>query len=66
MFLKLTNRFGHRMADGEKIAINFDRVISIRSGSGGANLELDGDRMLQFLCYETLDEILALLAGGRE
>lgn len=64
MFLKLTNRLGHRLEDGEKVAINFDKVLSIRGGRGGANLKIQDDSFCEFLCYETVDEILAMLAGG--
>ncbi len=62
MFLQLTNRFGHNMSEGEKVTINFDKVVSIRSGNKGANLDLADDRLRQFLCFETQEEILQMLA----
>jgi hypothetical protein len=65
MFLLLTNRLHTKFSKGEKVLINFDKVISVRDGTEGAYLCLESDSFREFLCYESQEEISLLLDGRK-
>ena len=64
MFILLTNRFHTKWAEGEKVLINADNIVSIRGGAKGTYLQLQAEILPEFLAKESLEEICQLLAGG--